>query len=1002
MKTTRPELYQSRFYSLIAAVVLIAPAAISQAGSVPPQLLTPHASSAVLPAGGNGDSCGAAVSANGRFVVFSSAANNLVPENDQQFFMNVYLRDRASNTTALVSVSLDGTSGGNGDSLYGQVSTNGQFVLFESQTGDLVAGFSNCIGDIYVRDLVAGTTAVASVETNGSQSNYRSYDAAMTPDGRYVAFARQGYLNTLSLPVNVAPAVFVRDMTTGTTTLVSVGATNYSSVGTMATPQITPDGNYVAFYSGATGMVAGASAYGDVYIRDLGGETTTWASVDAAAMMQSAFGETVSNVSSYCPRLSDDGELVAFKSTGTNVTGMTAIFVYDQVLDITTLVTTNAIGTLPDDENRYGPEITPTGRFIAYASQEPPGGGTNSSVYVWDSLADTNILVSTDGTGVPTNTISDTPVLSRNGRYVVFRSNATTLVTNGVSAGFHFYLRDLQAGTTKLVDVDTNGAGSTDVGNAFPSVSADGRVVVFNEPDGQLVSGDFNNALDVFARDTVAGTTELDSPRESTPIPATGDAMARMSPYSISGNGRWAVFESFADDLVPNDTNGHCDVFLRDLWTGQTTLVSAGMGGNPALGGNSDSAVISANGRYVAFASGATNLTADSVTNINIFRRDLQTGTTILISANPVGTGGLMTNYSDPVISADGRYITYLTARPNFVTYWRDVSSNAAVSLGSMGSSSSSPFLASMSADGRYVAYGTNSQLRIHDMQLGIDIYTNPPMYTAGIILSAAISPDGSRVLFQTNTVSPQYVRVDQVATGANLLLFNSTTPVQSSSQWSGDSRYVVFTGVTNTSDSVNKVYLCDLTTSNITLISCNTTNGGPPNAASDMPSISGDGRFVTYRSSATDIVAGDMSPVPKIYLFDRLAGTNAILCSSQTGSTPFPWISAPVISAGAENVAFLSVDPDLATNDVNRVADAFAVRVLMRLQITPVVMPGATTTVAWQTVPTRNYQVQYKNNLSDPLWQNLPATISFVGNEGYVTVPADQPNRFYQVVETP
>jgi hypothetical protein len=982
---------------------LMAWASISLAGSVPPQLLTPRDASVVAPAGGNGDSCGAVVSPDGRFVVFSSGANNLVPENDRQFYMNVYLRDRASNTTTLASVSVNGTSGGNGDSLYAQVSTNGRYVLFESRTGNLVPGFTNWMGDIYVRDLQLGTTAVASVATNGGQANGRSFDSVMTPDGHYVAFA--------SFATNLVPGdshlfadVFVRDMVAGTTTLVSVGAAGLAGNTTMATPQITPDGNYVAFYSSATGMVAGASANGEVYVRDLTGGTTTWASVDASAIMQSAFSGSVSNINSYCPRMSEDGELVLFKSSatnfiGTNGTSVTAILVYDQVLDFTTLITTNAIGSLPDDENRYGPEVTATGRFIAYASQEPPGGGTNSSVYVWDSLADTNILVSTDGSGVPTNTISDTPVLSRNGRYVVFRSNATTLVTNAVSAGFHFYLRDLQTHMTQLVDADTNGVGSTDVGGAFPSVSANGRVVVFNSPDGQLVTGDFNNALDVFARDTMAGTTELDSLRDPGLVPQTGDAMARMWPYSMSGNGRWAVFESFADDLVPNDTNGKCDVFLRDLWTGQTSLVSAGMGGTPALGGNSDSAVISANGRYVAFASGATNLTADWVTNINIFRRDLQTGTTILISANSSSIGG-MTNYSDPVISADGRYIAYLAARPSFKTYWRDVNSNAPVLLGALPNSASTFLLPSMSADGRYVAYMTNTQMRISDTQLGTDIYTNLMFTTAA---SAAISPDGGRVLYQTTANStwyPNSVLADQVATGSNLFTLNNTTPIQSSGQWSGDGRYVVLAGVTNTSDTVSKVYLCDLTTSQITLVSCNVTNAGPANAASDMPSISADGRFITFRSSATDIVAGDTNPVPKVYLFDRVAGTNAILCAAQTGSTPFPWISAPVISAGAENVAFLSVGPDLATNDINRVADAFAVRVLIRIQIAPVVMPGKTTTLAWQTVPLRNYQVQFKDNLTDVQWQNLPATISFVGNEGSVTVPADQPNRFYQVVE--
>ena len=614
-------------FPLILALGLIAPAAISLADPVPPQSLSARDSFVVPPAGGNGDSCGAGITPNGRFVVFSSAANNLVPENDRQFYLNVYLRDRASNTTALASVSLNGTSGGNGDSLYGQVSTNGRYVLFESRAGNLAAGNTNWIGDIYIRDMQAGITAVASAATNGGQANGRSYDAAMTPDGRYVAFASMA-TNLVPGDNNNIPDVFVRDTVAGTTALASVGATG-SATSTMATPQMTPDGSYVAFYSSATGMVAGASTGGDVYVRDLAGGTTTWASADAAVILQSLFG-SVSNVSSYNPRLSDDGELVAFKSSATNFSGtnvlggITAILVYDQILGLTTLVTTNAIGSLPDDENRYGPELAANGRFIAYASHDS-GGGTN--VYVWDSLADTNILVS----GVATNTISDTPVFSPDGRFVVFRSNATNLVSNALSAGFHIFLRDLQANTTQLADTDTNGVGPTDVGNTFPSVSANGQVVVFNAPDGQIVSADANNALDVFARDTVAGTNELISVKDPTVVAVTGDAMTRLSPYSISSDGRWLVFESFADDLVPNDNSGHCDVFLRDLWTGQTTLVSAGLDGNPAQGGNSDSAVISANGRYVAFASTATNLTADTVTNINIFRRDLQTGTTMLL-----------------------------------------------------------------------------------------------------------------------------------------------------------------------------------------------------------------------------------------------------------------------------------------------------------------------------------------------------------------------------------
>jgi hypothetical protein len=203
----------------------------------------------------------------------------------------------------------------------------------------------------------------------------------------------------------------------------------------------------------------------------------------------------------------------------------------------------------------------------------------------------------------------------------------------------------------------------------------------------------------------------------------------------------------------------------------------------------------------------------------------------------------------------------------------------------------------------------------------------------------------------------------------------------------------------------MNIIYLCDLVTSNLTLVSSWTGSIYPigqfPITRLDMSVISADGRFVAYRSYATNIVAGDLNPMPKIFLYDRLSGSNAIVSVSQTNSITLPWISAPVISAGAENVAFLNVSSDLISNDLNRVADAFAVRVLFFVQISPVVTPGATTTLTWQAVPTRTYTIQFKNNLNDPQWQTLSATISFIGHEANVTVPAGQPSRFYQVVAT-
>jgi Tol biopolymer transport system component len=1013
-KTQRRPVVRRVMLQLGVAAAVVALAAVASAGLPPAQLLSARNPSVSPPAGGNGDSVDAVVSPDGRFVAFSSAACDLVPGDDRQFSMNVYLRDRASNTTVRVSMNLAGTGGGDAPSFLGQVSTNGQFVLFESGANNLVAADTNWSRDIYVRNVPAGTNILVSVATNGGPANGASYDAVMTPDGRYVAFVSGASNLVPGGDTNGLADVFVRDLVAGTTTLVSVGATGY---GTMATPQITPDGRYVAFFSSATGLVAsaGPSANGEIYVRDLLAGTTTWASANAAAMVQAVFGPaTTTNIVSYRPRVSDDGRFIAFMSGATTISGGTAILVYDQSAGVTTVITTNAVGSFATnslswppnsyqprlDENRFGPEMTADGRFIAYASREPAAGGTNSSVHVWDSLASTDWAVSTNGSGVPANTISYTPVLSGNGGFVAFLSNATNLVANPVSAGFHLYLGNLQSGALQLVDVDTNGAGSTDLGNTYPSLSADGRVVTFSAPDGRLVAGDWNNALDVFARDTLAGANELVSQRDPARVSGVGNGLTRKSPFSISGDGRWFVFESFANDLLPKDTNGFCDIFLKDLWTGQITLVSAAANGTPALGGNSYGGVISANGSYVAFASVATNLTANpAVTNLNIFRKDLQTGATILISVSTNGTGSAAGNCSDAVISADGRYVTFLSTAQNLApgtsstfgsisTFWRDVNSGSTIVLNSGGTT----LLPSMSADGRYVAYQTNqlNQLRIRNTQLGRDIYTN-----SATILSAAISPDGGRVLYRRT--SPDQVSVDQIATRSILLSFSSTAPVQSSSQWSSDGRYVVFVGNTN---ATNAVFVCDLATSSTTLVSCSAANGGVANAPSDMPVISGDGRYVVYRSYATDIVTGDTNPAPKIYLFDRFSGHNTILSAAQTDATPFPWISVPVISGGAENVAFLSAGSDLAANDLNRVPDAFAVRVLYRIQITPVATPGGNTTLTWQAVPLRTYGVQFKNGLNDPQWQDLPTSISFVGNEGMVTVPADQPGRFYRVVE--
>jgi Tol biopolymer transport system component len=491
----------------------------------PVALLSARNPSVPLPAGGDDNSAAPSLSADGRYVVFTSAANDLVPGGNSFYSLNVFLRDRVSNTTRLVSGNLAGTGGGSGNSVLGQVSSNGQFVVFQSDAGNLVANDTNGLTDIFVRDLVAGTTALVSVSTNGGPANGPSTDPVMTPDGRYVAFI-SGASNLVPGDTNSIPDVFVRDLIAGTNYLVSVGATlplgsPISSI--TATPVITPDGRYVAFFSLATNLVSQVpgTSQGDVYVRDLSAGTTTWASTNAAQIVSATLG--LGSAAAYHPRLSADGRYVAFKAGPASPGAANVILEYDMMMGTTAVINTNGLGGSTVLDDNYGPEMTPDGRFLAFAKYEGAVSLGYSSVHVWDSQAAADTLVSDDGSGVPANTVSYMPLISTNGQFVAFLSNATNLTFNAVSNGFHIYLSNLQASTTQLADVDTNGIGSSDDGLTSLSLDANGQFIAFSSPDGGLVNLDLNRACDVFVRDVVAGATEMVSQRDATVIPQAGD-----------------------------------------------------------------------------------------------------------------------------------------------------------------------------------------------------------------------------------------------------------------------------------------------------------------------------------------------------------------------------------------------------------------------------------------------------------------------------------------------
>jgi len=413
--------------------------------------------------------------------------------------------------------------------------------------------------------------------------------------------------------------------------------------------------------------VPGVTTAGEIYIRDLTTAQTKWASVNARSIANFVFGK--SNVVSYCPSISSDGNFVAFE-TATNPPSFNAnglVLRQNMQTSGTDIVGTNAnvTSTPLDDFNTL--DMTPDGRFIVFVVNVTSNSPTmNTAIYLWDAQTGTNTLVSMNrDTGLVSDGICSSPSVSSNGQFVAFIGSGTNLVSNSLAGELHAYVRDEQAGITKLADGDTNGVGAGVSSTAFPGLSADGRFVVFDSVNGNVVPNDRNRASDIFVRDTIAENDGMISVPDPTLTSYTPNGISGLYPGSVSADGRCVAFSSDADDLVLGDTNSQRNVFVRDLLLGTNVLVSADTNG-VAASGFSFEPVISGDGRYVAFSSYASNLVADDTNNTqDVFLRDLQTGTTRLVSASLDGIHSGNNNSFSPAITGDGRYILFHSKASN-------------------------------------------------------------------------------------------------------------------------------------------------------------------------------------------------------------------------------------------------------------------------------------------------------------------------------------------------
>jgi Tol biopolymer transport system component len=353
-----------------------------------------------------------------------------------------------------------------------------------------------------------------------------------------------------------------------------------------------------------------------------------------------------------------------------------------------------------------GATVSTDGRYVVFtsASSLVPGDSNFTwDVMVRDRLASTTELISVDSAGTPGNGPSGLygAWITPDGRYVAFESPANDLVSSDTNAASDVFLRDRLNGTTELVSVATGGA-QGDADSLYPSISADGRYVAFTSDADNLVSGDTNAALDVFVRDRLLGTTELVSV-------GMGGAIGNADSYvpRISADGRYVAFESIASNLVPGDTNANWDVFVWDRLSGAiecASISSAGAQGNSISWGAS----ISSDGRFVGFTSGATNLVpGDTNGALDAFIRDRQMGTTERISVR-MGGAQLPWGSAFGSLSADGHYATFASGFTILRDRW--LGTTEIVCLTSTGGLPNGPCgVGSISPNGRCIAFGSSA-----------------------------------------------------------------------------------------------------------------------------------------------------------------------------------------------------------------------------------------------------------------------------------------------------